>query len=148
MMIKTSKILAVTIFALALGQHAWAGDPAAKAAEDAAVAVKAQVQAESKATAESAATPETAAQAATEKSAAEADTSASTKSEMSFEEKVTVYNKDQEDDDKVICRRVKKTGTRLASRRCVTAAQARREREDAQEALQRASRGTNTGPIN
>lgn len=76
-------------------------------------------------------------------------TETKSKSEMTHEEKVAAYNeKVEDDDDRVVCRRYKVTGSHFSRTRCVTAAQAKKEREDAQEALQRASRGTNTGPTN
>lgn len=106
------------------------------------VAVEAEVEMKAEASAETMATPETKAETAATEATVEK------KAEVKFEEKVTAYNEDKKDKDKVVCRREKKTGSHFSRRRCVTAAQAEREREDAQDALQRASRGTNTGPTN
>lgn len=71
------------------------------------------------------------------------------KAAMSQEEKVAAYNEAQEDDDdKIVCTRHVKTGSHFRTTRCATAAQRRKEREEAQEAIQRASRGTITNPDN
>lgn len=61
---------------------------------------------------------------------------------------VEAHNETADDDDRIVCRRYKKTGSHFSRTRCVTAAQAKREREEAQDALQRASRGSITPPTN
>ena len=141
-------LAALATFALLLAGRAGAvdGHEQAETSATETVAAEVEVQMEAAATAESMAAPETKAE--TKAETAETETTVEKKTEASFEEKVTAYNKDKNDKEKVICRREKKTGSHFSRRRCVTAAQAKREREDAQEALQRASRGTNTGPIN
>lgn len=138
---KLFTIAALAFFAFAVNGPARALDGHEKADMSEA---KAEATAEMAASAEA----ETAAEAATTEETSEAEVTVKKDAKASFEEKVAEYNEDKDDKEKVICRREKRTGSHFSRRRCVTASQAKREREDAQEALQRASRGTNSGPIN
>lgn len=146
---RTLGTMAWVLAAFAMASNAGATDPAEQAAESVAAAA-AQVTMPSDATDEQDATEEMSAQSGSESAVAEtaATEPVAEKAEATFDEKVEAYNKEKEDDDKVVCRREKRTGSHFSRTRCVTAAQAKREREDAQESLQRASRGTNTGPTN
>lgn len=79
--------------------------------------------------------------------------SSMSKETMSKDEKVAKVVEEhneavEDDDDRIVCRKYKKTGSHFSRTRCVTAAQMKKEAEDAQEALQRASRGSNVGPDN
>jgi len=117
-------------------------------------ATKAMAQSETEASTEAAAAAEAEvtttmeAKVSDTKESKETEVTVETDAKASFEEKVEAYNKDKGEKDKVVCRREKRTGSHFSRRRCVTAAQAEREREDAQDALQRSSRGSNAGPIN
>lgn len=151
--------VAMALFALSFSSPASAIDGHEQAAESAA---KMAAESEMETTAEKAMSADTEMAHEAEMKAAESSASAETKeteasketavavktdSKESFEEKVEEYNKDKKKKDKVVCRREKKTGSHFSRRRCVTVEQAEREREDAQDALQRASRGSNAGPI-
>ncbi len=75
------------------------------------------------------------------------------KSEMTKEEKVAKavdsHNEAvEDDDDRIVCRKYKKTGSHFSRTRCVTVKQMKQESEAAQDAIQRASRGSNVGPDN
>lgn len=69
------------------------------------------------------------------------------KAAMSTEEKVEIYNEQQEDRDKLVCRRERPVGSRMITTVCRTQAEIDEERQTAQEAL-RPDRGYSQGAGN
>ena len=57
------------------------------------------------------------------------------KAAMSTEEKVAIYNEQQEERDKLVCRRERPVGSRMVTTVCRSRAEIEEERKSAQEAL-------------
>ncbi len=68
------------------------------------------------------------------------------KSKMTEEEKLAIYNQYRDEDDRLICTRDVVTGSHFRRNNCRTVAQRRAERQEAQEALQRAQGATLLAP--
>ncbi len=66
------------------------------------------------------------------------------KAEMSTEEKVAVYNDQQNEPDKLVCRRERPVGSRMIKTVCRTQAEIEQERQAAQDAM-RPSKGYSQG---
>lgn len=149
MNMKTFTILALAIFSFVLAGQTAKADGHEQVAEAVEAQAEMETSVEAGAEAEDAGAVKAEAEVNAEAEAKEAESAKTDKadSEKNFDEKVAAYNEDKDEKEKVICRREKRTGSHFSRRRCVTASQAKREREEAQDALQRAQRGSNVGPI-